>query len=282
MQTDKTLPTQYLELPEGRIAFDDTQTTGPLVICVPGLGDIRATYRFLAPALSAAGYRVVTMDLRGHGESSTGWSDYRDTTIGDDVLALIRQLNAGPAILIGNSYGGAAVAYAAAVAPGSVAGLVLLDAWVHDLPQTLVQRLAIWVVARLGAGAWIPYYKSLYVSQQPPDMDAYLAALKANLRERGRFAATRAMMYGSHATVETQLGQVKSPTLIVLGSKDPDFPDPAGEARFTADKLSSATSTRIQMIEGAGHYPHAEMPEQVQSALMAFLQLTKENVPHDA
>src|SRR5450759_1104262 len=216
MLTDKTLPTQYLELPEGRIAFDDTQTTGPLVICVPGLGDIRATYRFLAPALSAAGYRVVTMDLRGHGESSTGWSDYRDTTVGDDVLALIRQLNAGPAILIGNSYGGAAVAYAAAVAPASVAGLVLLDAWVRDLPQTLVQRLAIWVVARLGASAWISYYKSLYVSQKPSDLDAYLAALKANLRERGRFAATRAMMYGSHANIAAPLNQMKAPALIVM------------------------------------------------------------------
>jgi pimeloyl-ACP methyl ester carboxylesterase len=282
MPTDKTLPTQYLELPEGRIAFDDTQTTGPLVICVPGLGDIRATYRFLAPALSAAGYRVVTMDLRGHGESSAGWSDYRDTTVGDDVLALIGHLNAGPAILIGNSYGGAAVAYAAAVAPASVAGLVLLDAWVRDLPQTLVQRLAIWVVARLGASAWISYYKSLYVSQKPSDLDAYLAALKANLRERGRFAATRAMMYGSHANVEAHLNQVKAPALIVMGSRDPDFPDQAGEARFTADRLSSAASTRIQMIEGAGHYPHAEMPEQVQAVLMAFLQQIKENVPHDA
>jgi pimeloyl-ACP methyl ester carboxylesterase len=163
-----------------------------------------------------------------------------------------------------------------------VAGLVLLDAWVHDLPQTLVQRLAIWVIARLGTGAWISYYKSLYVSHKPSDLDAYLAALKANLRERGRFAATRAMMYGSHATIEAHLGQVKAPALIVMGSKDPDFPDQAGEARFAADKLSSAASTRIQMIEGAGHYPHAEMPEQVQSALMAFLQQIKENVPHDA
>ncbi|HLG75252.1 MAG TPA: alpha/beta hydrolase [Ktedonobacteraceae bacterium] len=282
MQTDKASTTQYLELSEGRIAFDDTHTAGPLVICVPGLGDVRAVYRFLVPVLRAAGYRVVTMDLRGHGESSTGWSDYRDTTIGNDVLALVRHLNAGPAILMGNSYGGAAVTYAAAMAPDSVAGLVLLDAFVHDLPQTLMQRLAIWAVARLGAGAWTSYYKSLYVSKQPPDMDTYLAALKANLRERGRFAATRAMMYGSHATVEAHLDQVKAPTLIVMGSKDPDFPDPAGEARFTAEKLSGAASTNIQMIEGAGHYPYAEMPERVQAVLLPFLQEIKEKSRHDA
>jgi pimeloyl-ACP methyl ester carboxylesterase len=287
MQTNTTFHTQHLQLPGGDIAFDDTNTSGPLVVCVPGLGDVRASYRFLVPSLVAAGYRVVTMDLRGHGESSTGWSDYRDTTIGSDVLALVHALDAGPAFLMGNSYGGSAVTYAAAIEPDAVAGLVLLDAFVRDLPpqtllKTLMQSVAVWAIAQLGASAWVSYYKSLYVSKQPPDMVAYLTALKANLKERGRFAAVKAMMYGSHATVEAHLAEVQAPTLIVVGANDPDFPAPASEAKFIAEKLRGASLTEIQIVEGAGHYPHAEMPERVQPVVVAFLQQIKEKIRHGA
>jgi hypothetical protein len=55
--------TQYLSVPGGNIAFDE-RGTGPLVLLVPGMGDLRSTYRFLAPAtailefLGAAGHRA--------------------------------------------------------------------------------------------------------------------------------------------------------------------------------------------------------------------------------
>jgi pimeloyl-ACP methyl ester carboxylesterase len=66
--------TRHFRLPEGTIAYDD-RGSGPLVIMVPSLGDLRQEYRFLAAPVLAAGYRVVTVDLRGHGASSTGWPD---------------------------------------------------------------------------------------------------------------------------------------------------------------------------------------------------------------
>lgn len=282
MQANKKRVTQYLEVPGGRIAFDDTKTVGPLVICVPGVGDVRASYRFVVPPLVAAGYRVVTMDLRGHGESSVGWSDYKDTTSAGDVLALIRFLNAGPAILAGNSYGGSAVVYAAAVEPDAITGLVLLDAFVRDIPLGIFQRLGVQVVALLGASAWITYYKSLYKTTPPADLTDYNKALTANLKQPGRYDAVKAMLFASHASVEPRLADVKAPTLIVVGSQDPDFPDPAGEARLIAERLSGVTRKEIQMIEGAGHYPHAEKPEQVVAVLLPFLQSLREGPRHDA
>jgi pimeloyl-ACP methyl ester carboxylesterase len=54
--------------------------------------DWRQEYRFLVPQLVDAGYRVVTMDVRGHGESSVSWPDYSVAGIGADALALIRLL----------------------------------------------------------------------------------------------------------------------------------------------------------------------------------------------
>jgi len=265
-------PTRYLDVPGGRIAYDyDDTGAGPLVVCVPGLGDVRATYRFLAPRLVAAGYRVATMDLHGHGDSSVGWANYRDTAIAGDVLALIRALDASPTVLIGNSYGGAAVAYAAAIDPAAVRALVLLDAFVRDVPQTALQRLGLRAVAALGVGAWASYYKSLYKATPPADLAAYITGLKANLKEPGRYTATKAMMYGRHAAVEAHLGDITAPTLVVMGSKDPDFPDPTDEARRTEAALRGAVHAQVEMVAGAGHYPHAESPAAVGPAVVAFL-----------
>src|SRR5690349_11077388 len=42
-------PTSYLDRPGGRIAYDDSGGTGPLVIAVPSMGDLRQEYRFLRP-----------------------------------------------------------------------------------------------------------------------------------------------------------------------------------------------------------------------------------------
>ncbi len=75
--------TRYLERPEGRIAYDVTGE-GPLVVCVPGMGDLRSVYRFLVPELATVGFRVATMDLRGHGESDATFTTYDDVAAGGD------------------------------------------------------------------------------------------------------------------------------------------------------------------------------------------------------
>ena len=100
-----TSVTHVLSRPGGRLAYDDTGS-GPLVVCVPGMGDLRSEYRLLAPRLEAAGHRVVTLDLRGHGESDATFDDHERTTVGDDVVALLDRLDAGPAHLVGTSFGG--------------------------------------------------------------------------------------------------------------------------------------------------------------------------------
>ena len=110
------METQFLQRPDGKIAYDD-QGNGPLVVCVPSMGDVRGEYRFLLPQLTAAGNRAVSIDVRGHGESSTGWPDYSVAGVGSDLLALIDRLDAGPAVIVGDSMAGGAAVWAAAEAP---------------------------------------------------------------------------------------------------------------------------------------------------------------------
>lgn len=56
------MSTKHFNHKNGQIAYD-VAGEGPLVVCVPSLGDVRAEYRFLVPQLVNAGYRVATMDV---------------------------------------------------------------------------------------------------------------------------------------------------------------------------------------------------------------------------
>src|SRR5690349_15697050 len=123
--------TRYINRGEGKIAYDDTGR-GPLVVCVPGMGEMRGEYRFLTPRLLAVGYRVVTMDMRGHGESTARWRDMSMDAQGSDIVALVRHLDAGPALLVANSMGCAAAVCADAQAPDLIAGMVLTGPAVRD------------------------------------------------------------------------------------------------------------------------------------------------------
>jgi pimeloyl-ACP methyl ester carboxylesterase len=60
------------------------------------------------------------------------------------------------------------------------------------------------------------------------------------------------------------------PTLVVMGDKDPDFPDPKVEA----DWISSTLGGTTVMIEDAGHYPQSQQPEQTAAAILDFLGAT--------
>ena len=75
MTTTQT-STLLLARPEGRIGYDVTGD-GPLVVCLPGMGELRSSYRFTVPALAAGGFRVATMDLRGHGDSDATFTRVR-------------------------------------------------------------------------------------------------------------------------------------------------------------------------------------------------------------
>ena len=268
----RTMPERFFDRPEGRIAYTD-RGSGPLIVMAPGFGDLKEEYRFLAPKLIAAGYRAVTMDLRGHGHSSVGWRDHSCAAMGSDMLALAAHLDAGPAILIGNSISGGSAAWAAAEAPDLVAGLVLIDPFARNVPIGWWKAAlfkAVMHTAFVGPwapAAWAGYYASLYPTRKPADFEAYTARLVASLKEPGRMAALQAMMRADRNDVEPRLAAIRPPTLVVMGSRDPDFDDPAAEA--TA--MAALVKGEVAMIEGAGHYPHTEMPEATAPAVLAFL-----------
>ena len=263
------METKFFERPEGKLAYTDYGGDGDLVIMMPGMGATRAEYRFLAPAVRDAGFHAVTVDLRGQGESSAFWPDYELPSSGQDLLALIDYFDEGPAHVIGTSFSPGAAVWAAAERPEQIRSLVLIGAFVRDPQTTLVQKL---MMAALVAGpwkyaGWRMYYKMLYPTRQPPDFDAYLDQLTALLREPGKSDAFQQLAATPRIDSEQRLPKVKVPALVVMGSKDPDWPDPVAEARWIAEQLG----TDPVLIDGAGHYPQTEMPEITNPQIIEFL-----------
>ncbi|MFE7116901.1 alpha/beta fold hydrolase, partial [Streptomyces sp. NPDC057654] len=98
-----------------------------------------------------------------------------------------------------------------------------------------------------------------------------LDRVESLLREPGRMTALRGMGRSAPADAGVQLGNVRCPVLVVMGTLDPDWADPRAEGAAIVDALPPGLG-RLEMIEGAGHYPHDQFPDQVVSLMLAFLQ----------
>jgi pimeloyl-ACP methyl ester carboxylesterase len=261
------MSTQFLTLPDGKIAYD-VQGEGPLVLCVPGIFDLRAEYRFIVPQLVQAGFRVATMDWRGLGETSARWPTYAPEAVSGDMIALIRHLGSEQAFIVGHSYNSASAVITAATAPELVLGLVLHGPFVRDRGPRWQSHL---MNAALFGGPWAltlwsMYYSRAFPSGKPVDFKGYVQAQMSMLREPGRLRAMRRL--GSFATTTARLGDVRAPTLILMGARDPDY-RPQQEAEWIAARIPRS---EVQMVEGAGHYLVAEKPEVAGPALIQFFQ----------
>ncbi|HZU39893.1 MAG TPA: alpha/beta hydrolase [Solirubrobacteraceae bacterium] len=265
------MTTRFLDLPDGRLAYDD-QGEGPLIVATPAMLDLRSELRFLVPRLVAAGFRVVTLDQRGMGETSGEWPEYGSAPLAHDLAALIRHLDSGPAIIYGTSNGAAAGVYVAAEWPELVRGLVLAAPFVRDGRMSWIQRrlMSIMRIPFLT----LPIYMSYFPKWEPrrprtSDFDQHVAALKANLNEPSRRGVITAyLLQQTHREAEARLGRVRVPSLVIMGTGDVDWPDPEAEARWIASQLGS----EVLMLDGAGHHPHVEYQDEVADAVRAFAQ----------
>jgi pimeloyl-ACP methyl ester carboxylesterase len=261
--------TRFLDRPDGRLAYDD-QGEGPLLVATPAMLDLRSELRFLVPLLVRAGYRVVTVDQRGMGETSGQWSAYGSIPLAHDLAALIRHLGGGPALIYGTSNGAAASVYLAAEQPELVRGLVLAAPFVRDGEMSWIQR-QLMNIMRIPF-LTLPIYMSYFPKWEPrqprvPDFDEHVAKLRANLSEPSRRNVIRAYMFQqSHREAEARLGDVRVPSLVIMGTGDVDWPDPAAEAEWIVARLGS----EWLMLDGAGHHPHVEYPAEVAEAVLAF------------
>src|SRR4029453_12384515 len=109
-----------------RLAYDDRGAGEPIIVFVPGWTCDRSFFAPQAEHFSRK-HRVVSVDLRGHGESDKPDEPYPIGAYAEDIAYLIDQLGLGKVVAIGNSMGGLAVAQLAASHPGCVTAIVMVE-----------------------------------------------------------------------------------------------------------------------------------------------------------
>ncbi|MFD6355418.1 alpha/beta fold hydrolase [Nocardia tengchongensis] len=277
--------TEYVALEHGRIACDVTGD-GPLVVLSHGMGTWRRDFRHLVAPLAAAGYRVVNVDMRGHGESSLDWPSVTGkaaisrTDVALDLLEVIRHFG-GRAVIVGHSLSGGSATIAAAEAPELVSAIIEIN------PFTLTQSIdlgAMWRDRRHRRGMfelvgtqllksprlWFRYLDGVAYPTQPADHADYLTELRALLERPGRWAEFMKTGKTTPADAAARLPEVRCPALVIMGAQDPDYPRPEDEGRAIVAGLPTGLG-QYALVDQGGHYPHAQFPDQVAGLMIPFL-----------
>jgi len=261
-----------LDVPNGHIDYSDAGGGDALIVLLhAGYVDRRMWDDQIDHLASRA--RVVAPDARGHGQSSTPFEPFRQC---DDVAALIRHLDAGPAMLIGTSMGAGTAVDTALEYPDLVSSLVISGAGtnepVFEDPWSLSQLARLQqAIEAMDVSAWVA--AELDYAAGP---DRTLEDLDTRMVERLRtmhehFVSTHVrpgIVPADHVVGSWErLSEISVPVLGIVGAADG-----ADHHRMCERALRSVQNGRgVARIEDAGHYPNLEQPAEWDRIVDAFL-----------
>ncbi|GAA1123670.1 alpha/beta hydrolase [Microbacterium natoriense] len=137
----------FLDRPGSRIAFADHGGRGRPIVLTHGAGMDHRMYDDQVRALSAAGFRPIVWDLRGHGESTLVGRRFTAEDAVGDLKALLASIGTEGAVLVGHSLGGNLSQAVIREAPSAAHGLVVIDASWNAGPLSAIERFALRIAA---------------------------------------------------------------------------------------------------------------------------------------
>ncbi len=248
----------YVDVGEAELWVEDSGGNGtPLVLLHAAAGNASA-WDVQRPLFEASGIRVITLDQRGFGKTRAPGKETSGSVAGD-LEVLVSKLGLPPFYLLGTAYGGfGAVEFAA------------------DNPDALKA----FVLSTSIAGITDPEFAALRQKLTPPGV----SELPVTVRELGTWYREtnpegvkrfEAMEHGSHAAGFRQptrqpntlarLGQIKAPSMVIAGGDDTYIPEPV--MKLIADSMGA----EYEIIEGTGHSPFWEKPEEWNQVVTRFL-----------
>jgi 3-oxoadipate enol-lactonase len=217
----------------------------------------------------ASAFRIVSIDLRGHGESDAPLWHYSLEQAADDVCGLLDYLSITQAVFVGLSMGGYILFTLYRNHPQRVKGLVLAD----TRPQADSQegRRARFQMAQTaytqGAGAvadlMLPKLLSAETIRKNPKLVQQVRSMIEGTQISGIAGALMAM--AERADSMALLSQINCPTQVVVGERD--VATPLSDATIMADRIPGA---RLAVIPEAGHLSNLEQPDRFNDIVRMF------------
>ena len=251
------------------MAYDDSGGSGTPVVLLHGFPFNRSMWREQTESLKDS-YRVITPDLRGHGQTTAAGGAATMEEMADDVAALLDELGVGRAVVGGLSMGGYVTLAFCRKYAARVAAVVLADT--RPQPDTEEARRArekmIELALREGmapiADAMLPKMLAPATLESNPELVARVREMILDTNPEGAAAALRGMAARRDQT--DLLPRLGVPALVVVRSQDAVTPPSAAEGMH---KL--IPGSRLVTIEGAGHASNLERAADFNRALREFL-----------
>ena len=248
--------------------------SGPAVVLIHGYTDNARDWVPLLPYLSK-GFRLVLVDIRGHGQSSKPECCYSRLDFAYDIKLLMDGLGIAKADIVGHSLGSIIAQTFAEYWPDRTARVVLVSSTggiPPDAPKKPPQFDFAAEIRKLKEPieADSPFMIAWWDSPTPVDPDFIRRQRKdaAGIPLRVWLAVLDQALSGDDAYYDLQrtLPRLRAPTLLIWGSKDPIMEEPA--RRSLREALPQA---RVKVFEGLGHNPFWEDPRAVAESINDFL-----------
>ncbi|MEL7093312.1 MAG: alpha/beta fold hydrolase BchO [Pseudomonadota bacterium] len=248
---------------------------GPVVLLLHGAGGSTHSFRDLIP-IFAAGFKVVAVDLPGHGFTRLGARQRSSLpAMADDIAALCRQEGWAPLVIIGHSAGGAV---ALQMARGTGQHVIGLNAALGEFPG--LAGLIFPLMAK--ALAAMPFATTLFssASSSPERVRTLIQSTGSRLDDKG-YALYRRLV-GDKTHVDGTLQMMAQWDLrglldnlpahegrvdLIVGTEDNTVPPKVSHA--VAARMAD---THVHALQGLGHLAHEEAPEQVAGLILDLLE----------
>jgi pimeloyl-ACP methyl ester carboxylesterase len=252
------------------LAYEVSGTGAPVVL-LHGFPFNRTLWREQVEALHER-YTVITVDLRGHGETPATDGDAPATmeAMAEDVAALLDELRIERVVLGGLSMGGYVTLAFCRLFPERVRALLLADTRPQaDTDEARLKReetatRALREGMRTIADAMLPKLLAPATHAERPEIVARVSDMILHTDPQGAAAALRGMAVRRDHT--EMLREIKCPTLIIVGSLDAITPPTDAELM-----QREIRGSRLEVIAGAGHVSNVERPAEFNHALKKFL-----------